>query len=84
MAYIDALEVTLKNMLPSTSCFNMNINTNMGFLLGIWKHCNIFSLKSNILYLNNIIDAEIRMDNKYNFINVDSENSDNKNEDFIK
>ncbi|KOX73251.1 Protein TBRG4 [Melipona quadrifasciata] len=59
MTYIDALEVTLKNMLPSTSCFNMNINTNMGFLL----------------------DAEIRMDNKFNFVNV---NSDNKNEDFIK
>ncbi|KAK1135134.1 hypothetical protein K0M31_007905 [Melipona bicolor] len=59
MTYIDALEVTLKNMLPSTSCFNMNINTNMGFLL----------------------DAEICMDNKFNFVNV---NSDNKNEDFIK
>ncbi|KAF3423937.1 hypothetical protein E2986_06776 [Frieseomelitta varia] len=61
MAYINALEVTLKNMLPSTSCFNMNVNTNMGFLL----------------------DAEIRMDNKFNFVNVNSENS-GKNEDFIK
>lgn len=33
IAYVEALEVTLKNMLPSTSHFNMNINTNMGFLL---------------------------------------------------
>lgn len=33
IAYVEALEVTLKNMLPSTSHFNMNVNTNMGFLL---------------------------------------------------
>ncbi|XP_043581308.1 FAST kinase domain-containing protein 4 isoform X2 [Bombus pyrosoma] len=58
-AYVEALEVTLKNMLPSTSHFNMNINTNMGFLL----------------------DAEICVDDKFNFINM---NSDSKSGNFIK
>ncbi|XP_068972402.1 FAST kinase domain-containing protein 4 [Bombus flavifrons] len=59
IAYVNALEVTLKNMLPSTSHFKMNINTNMGFL----------------------IDAEICVDHKFNFINM---NSDSKNGNFIK
>ncbi|XP_012343426.1 FAST kinase domain-containing protein 4 [Apis florea] len=31
--YVDALEITLKNMLPSASYYKMNINTKMGFLL---------------------------------------------------
>lgn len=36
--YVDALEITLKNMLPSASYYKMNINTKMGFLLGIYKN----------------------------------------------
>ncbi|XP_003704994.2 FAST kinase domain-containing protein 4 isoform X1 [Megachile rotundata] len=32
--YLEMLEDTLKNVLPSPSYFRMNINTNMGFLLG--------------------------------------------------
>ncbi|XP_061929934.1 FAST kinase domain-containing protein 4 [Apis cerana] len=32
-AYIDTLELTLQNMLPSPSYYKMNINTKMGFLL---------------------------------------------------
>ncbi|XP_060821356.1 FAST kinase domain-containing protein 4 isoform X1 [Bombus pascuorum] len=58
-AYVQALEVTLKKMLPSTSHFKMNINTKMGFLL----------------------DAEICLDRKYNFISIDS---NSQNEIFIK
>lgn len=37
-AYIDILELTLQNMLPSPSYYKMNINTKMGFLLGIYKN----------------------------------------------
>ncbi|XP_033297286.1 FAST kinase domain-containing protein 4 isoform X1 [Bombus bifarius] len=59
LAYVEALQITLKNMLPSTSHFNMSINTNMGFLL----------------------DAEICVDHKFNFISMDS---DTKNGNFIK
>lgn len=36
-SYVDILELTLKNMLPSASYYKMNINTKMGFLLGIIK-----------------------------------------------
>lgn len=80
--YIDALETTLKNMLPSTSYYKMNINTKMGFLLGIYKNSNLYSLKNNILYLNNIItDAELCVDLNFNFIPVDDVNQDNN---FIK
>ncbi|KAG9432492.1 FAST kinase domain-containing protein 4 [Apis mellifera carnica] len=32
-SYVDILELTLKNMLPSASYYKMNINTKMGFLL---------------------------------------------------
>ncbi|XP_006614683.2 FAST kinase domain-containing protein 4 [Apis dorsata] len=32
-AYVDVLEATLKNMLPSASYYKMNINTKMGFIL---------------------------------------------------
>lgn len=41
-AYADVLEATLKNMLPSASYYKMNINTKMGFILGIYKNIYIY------------------------------------------
>ncbi|XP_050573450.1 FAST kinase domain-containing protein 4 isoform X1 [Bombus affinis] len=49
-AYVEALRVTLKNMLPSMSYCNMDINTNMGFLLDaevcMDHNCNFVSVNS--------------------------------------
>ncbi|XP_048261313.1 FAST kinase domain-containing protein 4 isoform X2 [Bombus terrestris] len=50
IAYVEALRVTLKNMLPSMSYCNMDINTNMGFLLDaevyMDHNCNFVSVNS--------------------------------------
>lgn len=55
--YIDALSETLTKLLPSSSYFKTNLNTNMGFLLG--KHFNIIVKRihnESMHYPNNLVN----------------------------